>query len=268
MDLKRISTGTRRKSFGFFRNITAFLIVLIVAGNALAALPDGAEIMKKNLKALGGEAAFARHHNCLMKGKMSISGIEMDVTIYLSEPNLKYVRFESAMIGKMESGCNGEAAWDLSVMQGASVKEGKELEKELFNSVFNSELLWKDRYTSIDVLGEEEIDGTACYKLVLTPAVGNTVTTYIDKETWLTVKTETVDESPTGSVTIVSNLSDYREVDGVKLPFKTKLVLMGAQQMTTTLDSVEFNVEIPEGVFELPAEIQELLAAEKDTEGN
>ncbi len=45
------------------------------------------------------------------------------------------------------------------------------------------------------------------------------------------------------------------------------MVLMGAQEMTTTMDSVEFNVEIPEGTFDLPAEIQELLAARQPAAG-
>jgi len=257
-----------RPGLSLFRSIVPFLIVLIAVGNALADLPTGEEVMEKNIEALGGETALARHHNSLMKGKMSISGVEMDVTIYTAEPNLLYTLFESDMVGKMESGCNGEAAWDMSVMQGASVKEGEELEKGLFDATFNPELYWRDRYTSIDVQAEEEIDGTACYKVVLTPTVGDTLTAYVDTETWLTVKTETVSNSSMGSISVVSDLSDYREVDGVKVPFSMKLMLMGAQEMTTAMDSVEFNVEIPEGVFELPAEIQELLASKQSTGGD
>jgi zinc protease len=268
MDHSNIHEGARRRGLGLTLSIVAFLIALIAAGDALAGLPTGEEIMIKGVEALGGEKVLAQHHNSMMKGKMLISGIEMDATIYTAEPNLRYVLFESAMIGKMESGCNGEVAWDLSTMQGASVKEGEELEKALFEAAFNPELHWKDRYTSIDVLAEEEIEGVACYKVVLTPAVGDSITAYIDTKTWLTVKTETVDNSSMGSVSIVTDLSDYREVDGVKVPFGIKLLLMGAQKITTTLESVGFNVEIPEGVFDLPAEIQEILAAEQPAEGD
>lgn len=267
MDNINIRETAHRRNLGLFRNIIPLLIALIAVGSALADLPTGEEVMKKNIEELGGETALARHHNCLMKGKMSISGVEMEVTIYAAEPNLRYMIFESDMIGKMESGCNGEAAWDLSVMQGASVKEGADLEKALFEACFNAELRWRDRYSSVDVQAEEEIEGTACYKVVLTPTVGEPITAYIDRETWLTVKTETVDISPMGEISIVNNLSDYRVVDGIKMPFRMRMVLMGAQEMITTIESAEFNVEIPEGVFDVPAEIQELLAVEEPMAG-
>jgi outer membrane lipoprotein-sorting protein len=156
----------------------------------------------------------------------------------------------------------------MSVMQGASVKEGEELERALFDAVFNPELYWRDRYTSVDVEALEEIDGTPCYRLVLTPAVGDTITAYLDAETWLTVKTETVSNSDAGSVSVVTDLSDYREVDGVSVPFSIRLLLMGAQELTTTMDSVEFNVEIPEGTFDVPGEIQELIAAREQPAGD
>jgi outer membrane lipoprotein-sorting protein len=251
-----------------FRSVVPFLVVLVAFGSALAGLPTGEEIMEKHVEALGGEAALARHHNSLTKGTLSISGIEMQATIYSAEPNLSYTLFESEMIGTMESGCNGEVAWDMSVMQGASVKEGEQLEKGLFDAVFNSELYWRDRYSSIDVEALEEIDGTPCYRLVLTPTVGDTVTAYVDTETWLTARTETVSNSDMGSISIVTDLSDYREVDGTRVPFRIRVLLMGAQELITTVDSVEFNVEIPEGTFDLPGEIQELLAAREQPAGD
>ncbi len=268
MDHSNIHEGANRRGLGLFRSAVSLLIVLIATGNALADLPTGEDVMKKNIEALGGETALARRHNSLMKGTMAISGVEMEMTIYAAEPNLSYTLFESAMIGKMESGCNGEVAWDLSVMQGASVKEGDELDKALFDAVFNAELYWRDRYTNIEVLAEEEIEGTACYKVLLTPIVGDPITAYIDMETWLTVKTESVNNSAMGSISIVNNLSDHREVDGVKVPFRMKLILMGAQEMTTIIESLEFNVVIPKGVFDLPAEIQELLDAEQASPGD
>jgi outer membrane lipoprotein-sorting protein len=263
MDHGNIHEDGRRRGFSFYRNVTLFLIALFAAGNALADLPTGEEIMQRKIEALGGQEALARRHNILTKGKMSISGVEMNATIYTAEPNLNYVLFESPMIGKMESGCNGETAWELSVMQGANVKEGKELTKALFDAEFNSELNWQDRYTSIDVQAEEEVEGKTCCKVVLTPTVGDTITTYFDMETWLTVRTETVRNSSVGRISVVSDFSDYREVDGVKVPFKTEVLLMGAQQMITTIESMEFNVKLPEGIFDLPEEIQAMLDAEK-----
>ena len=267
MDHSNIHEGTDGRGLILMRIVIPFLIVLLAAGNALADLPTGEELMTKRIEGLGGEAVMARLYISLMKGTMSVSGVDMAATIYSASPNLLYTLFESEMIGKMESGCNGEVAWDMSTMQGATVKEGEELEKAIFQAAFSPELRWRERYSNVDVQAEEEIDGTACYRVVLTPTVGDTTTAFVDAETWLIVRTETVSNSDMGSISIVTNPSDYREVDGVKVPFSMKMVLMGAQEMTTTIDSVEFNVEIPEGTFDLPAEIQEIVAAEKPAEG-
>jgi len=264
MNHATVQTHAVRRGLHTLRGAILLLVVLVAAGSALADLPTGEEVVAKRIEALGGEAALAKRHNSLMKGTMSISGVDMAATIYSAEPNFLYTLFESEMIGKMESGCNGEVAWDMSTMQGASVKEGEELEKAIFQAAFSPELRWRERYTNVDVQSEEEIDGTACYMVVLTPTVGDTTTVYVDAETWLIVRTETVSKSDMGSISIVTNPSDYREVDGVQVPFSMDMVLMGAQQMTTTIDSVAFNVEIPEGTFDLPAEIQELLAAKKE----
>jgi zinc protease len=267
MNSGNIQERAIRRGSNVFLSVIPLLIVLTAVGSALADLPSAEEVMERSVEALGGEAALARHHNSLTKGKMSVSGVEMKMTMYSAEPNLSYTLFESDMIGKMESGCNGEVAWDMSVMQGASLKEGEELEERLFDAAFNAQLHWRDRYTNIDVQAEEDVNGTACYKVVLTPAVGDTITAYVDTGTWLTARTETVSNSDMGSISIVTNPSDYREVDGVKVPFMIKTMLMGAQEMTMTMDSVEFNVEIPEGTFDLPGEIQELIEAKQQTTG-
>ena len=74
--------------------------------------------------------------------------------------------------------------------------------------------------------------------------------------------------SPMGTVSIVSNISDYREVDGIKVPFRMKIVLMGAQEMMTIMESVKFNVELPEGIFDEAAEIQELVAGDQPKAGD
>ena len=261
----RLRSG--RRSSHLRRGVASVLVMLVAAGSALAELPTGEELMTKRIEALGGEAALARHHNSLMKGKMSISGIDMAATIYAAAPNLQYTLFESDMVGKLESGCNGEVAWDMSTMQGATVKEGEELEKAIFQAAFRPELRWRERYTSVDVQGKEEIDGAACYKVVLTPTVGDTTTAFVDAETWLIVRTETVSKSDMGNISIVTSPSDYREVDGVVVPFSMDMVLMGAQEMTTVIDSIAFNVEVPEGTFELPEEIQALLTSKETVEG-
>jgi hypothetical protein len=58
-------------------------------------------------------------------------------------------------------------------------------------------------------------------------------------------------------------MSDYKEFDGVKVPGKLTRELP-TMIVALTIDSVEFNAEIPEDRFNLPAEIQSMMKAAAD----
>ena len=51
----------------------------------------------------------------------------------------------------------------------------------------------------------------------------------------------------------VTEFSDYRSVDGGMVPFVLKQRQNGTIIATTTLDKVEFNVSIEDGLFKMPA---------------
>jgi hypothetical protein len=46
-------------------------------------------------------------------------------------------------------------------------------------------------------------------------------------------------------------LSDYREIDGVKFPFTIKMMVDGMLQSQISVQSVEFNVKIDDTMFKV-----------------
>ena len=62
-----------------------------------------------------------------------------------------------------------------------------------------------------------------------------------------------------GEIPVEITLADYREVDGVMVPFRTMETML-MQQMLTTVASVEHNAELPAVAFEPPDEVTALLA--------
>ena len=59
------------------------------------------------------------------------------------------------------------------------------------------------------------VEGAECYEIVLTPDQGEPVAWFLDVKSLLLVKTE----SKVGDTIIETYPSDYREVDGVLLPY-------------------------------------------------
>ncbi len=81
---------------------------------------------------------------------------------------------------------------------------------------------------------------------------------FFDKESGLLVRTEGVMESAMGAVPYVSSLSDYRRTGDVLLAWRIEVEIMGQQRVITTT-GVEQNVEMPEGIFDIPDDIEALL---------
>jgi hypothetical protein len=59
-----------------------------------------------------------------------------------------------------------------------------------------------------------------------------------------------VTESDTA--TIEQELVDYRDVEGIKIPFIVRTLVNGVKQGEIKLDKVEFNIKIDDAIFRMP----------------
>jgi len=244
-----------------------FLAVPAPKAQAAEELPSGAEICDRYVKVTGGEEAYAKTGNSVTRGKfvMLAQGITMDITTYSARPDKVYTVIESPTIGKIERGVTGGVAWENSMMTGPSVKEGKEKDQMLNDAVFNKMANWREVYQSAECTADTTIEGKECYEVVLTPSKGQPQTSYFEKESGLLVMVKTIVNSQMGEIPAEVHIGDYRQVGDLKVSFKSNIKVMG-QNREITLESVEYDVDIPEGTFELPAEIKAIVE-QKKTEG-
>jgi hypothetical protein len=71
---------------------------------------------------------------------------------------------------------------------------------------------------------------------------------YLDIETALEVKLTTETESGT----VEQELLDYRDVEGIKIPFLIRTIANGVKQGEIKVEKVEFNVKIDDAIFRMP----------------
>jgi hypothetical protein len=260
--------GAQRAPFSRRGRVLAAILMfagLLVGTSApIQALPSADEVLEASIKAMGGAAAFEALQNRVTQGTMSIPamGITGTMTAYSAPPNLQYSMVETESMGSMESGTDGNVVWEKTAMTGPRIKSGPERAASLREAIFNSVLRWKELYASAEVVGEEQIEGRPCYKVMMTPleGEGQIENHFYDKETHLLTKVSLTLSTEMGDVPIESFISDYREIDGIKLAFKTRQVVMGIQEMIFALESVEHNVDLPADRFALPPDIQALVA--------
>jgi hypothetical protein len=257
-----------------FAAIEVLSLFLVAAAGVLGAVaeenfhPQAVAVIDGYVEATGGEAAYAKLENRISKATMEFvgQGIELPIVVYQARPNRSYTLVDSEVVGRVEKGTDGETVWEVSVINGPQIKEGEERAVTLRSSWFDGAVNWRPAFDKAEHAGMEEIDGRSCHKIVMTPKQGQPETRYYDAETNLLVKVEMTLELPVGTIPLENHLSDYRQVDGILLPFEVRVFVIG-QERRMTVESVEHNVELPEDRFDLPTEIQDLLAKRAATAG-
>jgi uncharacterized protein DUF620 len=241
--------------------LAAFLFVFaapVFAQNET--LPSVETVMNHFIAATGGKAAWeARHiqveHASIEFAKLGLKG---SLTIYEAAPDKYLGVTDLPGIGKMETGSDGQVAWENTAVQGPRIKQGAERAEALREGAFNAPLYWQQLYVKGETVGSETAEGHDCYKIVLTPQDGKPMTEFFDKKSGLMIKTMASVSSQFGDVNAEIIYEDYRKDGDLLSPHR--LVNHAAQQeFVIQIDSVDVNPDLPKNRFDLPPEVQALL---------
>lgn len=218
-------------------------------------------VLKRYVEASGGEANFAKIKNRITRGSLEVpsQGLSGALTLYEAPPQQQHAVIEIRGIGKVENGCDGQTVYETSQMTGPRLMSGVEKAAALRQSRFNMALHLRELYPKIEFLGSEMIENRPSWKLALIPAEGKPEYWFFDQETGLQSALDTTvmiqgNEAPAHSVML-----DYRMIDGLMLPFRTKQKIGNVEQVIV-VDSVAHNTNIPKDAFDLPKDVQELVA--------
>jgi hypothetical protein len=146
-------------------------------------------------------------------------------------------------------------------MTGPQILKGAERDEIMRDAIIDRMTYWKDHYVSAECTGAEDVNGKPAFKLVMKPNTGPDQTLFFDKESKLLVKIQMTMENPMGKIPMEAFSEDYREVDGILIAHKGVVKVMGMETIMTT-EEIKHNIEIPEGTFDIPAEIQALAKPE------
>ncbi|MBW8712627.1 MAG: hypothetical protein JF632_00925 [Acidobacteria bacterium] len=240
-----------------------FRTAALVSGMWLAAAGVQAhtldDIIAANLRSKGGIDKIKATQTVRMSGSvvardMSGHDITGTMTMVAKRPNL--MRRDAEVGGrKVVNAFDGSSLWmmmdamppqKLPNTQAAYASQDAE-----FDSVFVD---YKQKGHAIELVGKETLNGAPVYHLKVTKKGGPPQDYYLDAETGLEKKISVAGRSPDGSQTVnVTEFSDYRSVDGSLVPFVMKQRQNGTVVATTTLDKVEFNVDVDDDYFKMPA---------------
>ena len=231
----------------------------LFAPSATDAAPSVDQILDKYVEAIGGKAAIEKVTSRVSIGSAEIVGMDAKGTIEIYEkaPNklTRIVKIPGAFA--WASGFNGTLAWAFNMSSGKlEEKKGKELAVAKTAADFYQVLKLKERYSKISVKGVEKIQyrngPRETYVIEATAPTGDPEKLYFDTETGLLIRHDTMEESEEGKVPIREFLLDYKEVDGVKIPFTSRQA-QGTTVLLFKLTDVKQNLGIDEARFNKPA---------------
>nr|WP_309685455.1 hypothetical protein [Armatimonas sp.] len=237
--------------YGFLL-LTALCITSVMAQ---APKPTGASLMDKYVASIGG-AAWLKVQNFTAKGTISIpaQSITGMVEVFAKAPNQFAMKQNIKGVGESSSGFDGAIGWSKDPFSGLRVLGGAELAAlKAQSSLSLRPAQWKGVYASAVLSGTVKVNGAPAYKVKLTPKSGNPETQYFDVKTGLQVRSDQVVESPQGKIAVESYLSDYRTVNGVKIPFKTRQ-LVGQAEVIIQFSELKVNTTVDDASFAKPKE--------------
>jgi hypothetical protein len=243
-----------------FNRLVVAAIFLSFAHVASAQTAD--EIIEKSLAAMGGRAALEKIKTRLTTGELSIGSpagdINGTVEMYGAMPNKQrtVIKADLSAFGAgqlvIDQRFDGTTGYAMDTMQGNREITGTQLDNMKAQYFPHPFLNLKAAGTAVKLGAKEQVNGRDMFVLTLEPASGPPIKQYIDAETFLPARTIiTVDAPQVGRVEQVIDPTDYREQDGVKVPFKIKLT-NAMQSISMTFTKVENNLALDEKMFVKP----------------
>jgi hypothetical protein len=218
------------------------------------ALPTADQILDKFVQAIGGKAAVQKVTSRVSKGTFEIPamGAGGPIEMYAKAPNPNLVIINIPGFGTVQQGYNGTVAWAQEPTSGLRELSGPELVSAKREAEFYADIKFKEMYSKMTVKGKDKVGDKEVYVIEATPSEGSPAKLYFDTQTGLVLRTDREAETPQGKMPVEIYLEDYREVDGIKMPFIVRQVTP-AISFTIKVEEVKHNVPIEDTKFNKPS---------------
>jgi outer membrane lipoprotein-sorting protein len=217
---------------------------------------------------IGGRKAWSKLEGHKITAEVDYGGMTIPLEIYAMKDGRTITKVSVMGMELYQGAFDGEVSWGTNQM---SMQPEKSDAEETENTLRDSKdypdpfLNYEDHGYSVELMGEDIVEGVECYKLKLikTPSVVNgeevekVQVYFFDKENFVPVQIE--EEITSGEMkgeTAVTLFSDYQEVDGLYFPFSITQKLKDGEGQTVEFTAIELNPEVEDSLFHFP-EVEE-----------
>jgi hypothetical protein len=233
------------------------------AGAAPGAQPQGSptprptptpaeELIQKYISAIGGQAAIDKIKSRTATGTfMTANGATGTYELMQSSDN-GYEHFTTQR-GTMERGIMGNIGWERN-QQGLRELAGHDLDVLRSTALLSRNLSLKEQYTRLRTAGRDKVGDRDAYVVLAARNDTDAERLYFDVETGLLLRRMTFMRTIVGTIPEQIDFEDYRDVNGVKLPFTIRVssVDAGNPYIVRKLTEIKLNAPVDDSKFKMP----------------
>ena len=238
-----------------------FLLSLVPVLPAIRSVQTADDVIEKHLAALGGRAALGKLTSRKSTGTVTIAtpngALSGPIEIYTKPPNKTraYMTLDLTALGscrKDDLGAEVRRHGRLDHSTRCKARRRSSATSCITCGTTSSRVRYLDYKaagTKIELLAKEPVGGKEAIVLLVTPKEGSVARIFFDPETHLLLRAVAKISSPElGDFEQTNEPSDYRTVDGVKVPF-VQTNTSPVQTVTIRLEKVEHNVPMDDAMF-------------------
>lgn len=245
-------------------------IVVLIAGSLVAAgicaqdpkpvaLKETVDsLVAKNTEAKGGVQALAAVQSLRLQGKMIVNNGRMELSYVQIKKRPAAVREETTLQGMTRiDAYDGTEGWKITPFGGRkdpekiSADDAKALiqDSEIDGPLIN----WKEKGSTVEYLGQEDVDGTPAHKLRVTRKNGDINYVFLDPDHFLEIRIITQRMENGAQIENETDLGDYEKINGVYFPFSIEAGPKGAtDKQKVIFEKAEANTPIDDTIFKFP----------------
>jgi hypothetical protein len=234
------------------------------APDSKSSLPSADDVFNKYTAAIGGSTALDQVHSCVINGTTSVSsGNFVPYEANQMAPDKGYESF--TIQGRtFERVINGRQGWSRN---GEAVTEliGQQLADQKLSFPLFMLLRLRDQYTSVRVSARDKINDRDVYVVSAIRPDNKRESLYFDAEDGLLRRRISYTRTMIGNIPQQTDFEDYRDVEGLHLPFKITAAYATAYYVLTDASSpiitrkfaeIRLNVPVDESKFNRPLAVR------------
>ncbi len=225
--------------------LTGLFIIININAQSLE------EILKK-FSVANKQEQISKLNTLKITANMSMMGMEMPMTMWMKNPD-KIKSVTSFNGQEIVSVFDGTKGYMINPMSGSTQPiemTPDQVRQATNNNIFQNYLMEYYKKGQLALAGEDNVNGKPALKLKATIDGGSVVDLYIDKSTYLILKTVAEIKQEGTAVKVETYPSEYTEINGIVLPMKTTSVASG-MEFIIKFSKIEANIPMEDTVFKI-----------------